>query len=81
MASGVPDLKANGSGGLGIEDPFGQEGGADGAGRGWGRESVLDVALNEGSFPDTCGAEDADFGLQGTRHYLLFKENGESKRR
>lgn len=77
MPSGIPDLEADGGGRFGVEDAFREEGGADCAGGRWGREGILDVALDEGGFADALGAEDADFGFEGIRHYVLFFEGGE----
>lgn len=54
LAGGVPDLEADDGVGGAVEDALGDERGADGGGGRGGVEGVLDVAMDERCFADSC---------------------------
>lgn len=67
MLTGIPDLQADDSVRVGVDDALGHEAGADG-GRDLGRvEGALAVPHDEGGLAHALGAEDDDLGLEG-RH-------------
>lgn len=66
LAGRVPDLEAHDRVSVGVEDPLGQEGGADRGGRVrlW-PEGAVDVAVDERRLAHALGAEDDDLGFEG----------------
>jgi len=67
VLTGIPDLQADDSVRVGVDDALGHEAGADGGRDLGGVEGALAVSHDEGSLAHALGAEDDDLGLQG-RH-------------